>query len=169
MTQPTPTLDYAYDPRPRHARSLIGWVLFIGLAIMLFLLLKNNRGATLPLALSDFKIELLSGNVREVTISPDELAGTFKRPRTIGGMTAFRVTLPQGMGAQWSFTQWVLDNNVGAATVNADNGSNVVMQVLLPMIPWLLVFLFIWFFVFRHLRRTAPVQVLPTQPNERSA
>jgi cell division protease FtsH len=43
----------------------------------------------------------------------------------------------------------------GATKVEAKNQSNLLMNILLPLVPWLLIFGFIWFFVFRQLRNSA--------------
>src|SRR5262249_59663679 len=43
--------------------------------------------------------------------------------------------------------------NMAQATV--ENSPNWVLQVLPPLIPWLLIFLFVWFFIFRQLRNSA--------------
>src|SRR5207247_1206744 len=42
-----------------------------------------------------------------------------------------------------------------AIAVKVENNTNLILQVLLPLIPWLLIFGFIWFFVFRQLRNSA--------------
>jgi hypothetical protein len=42
------------------------------------------------------------------------------------------------------------------ATLRLENNPNVLGNILLPVVPWLLIFLFIWFFIFRQLRRQSP-------------
>jgi len=79
---------------PRRARAgWIGWVLFVGLAILLFTLLRSAGGPT------------------------------------SGGPAAPAVPLPPTVPPRGS-----------------------VANVFLPLVPWLLIFLAIWFFVFRLLR-----------------
>ena len=56
--------------------------------------------------------------------------------------------------SNWDFTAWLLDHR-GTADVKVDNNQNLLINMLLPMIPWLLIFGFIWFFVFRQLRNSA--------------
>ena len=46
-------------------------------------------------------------------------------------------------------------NKRGDTKVEAKNQSNLLMNILLPLVPWLLIFGFIWFFVFRQLRNSA--------------
>ncbi len=45
--------------------------------------------------------------------------------------------------------------NRGDTKVDAENSSNLVTTILLPLVPWLLIFGFIWFFLFRQLRNSA--------------
>lgn len=78
----------------------------------------------------------------------------------------FSVTLPQGVTESWAFVQWVLDNRRDAQ-VTVDNNSSLLVNILVPLIPWLLIFGFIWFFVFRVLRRVQIQQPAP-QPQESS-
>ena len=39
--------------------------------------------------------------------------------------------------------------------MDSKNQSNLLMNILLPLVPWLLIFGFVWFFVFRQLRDIA--------------
>jgi ATP-dependent Zn protease len=47
------------------------------------------------------------------------------------------------------------------AEVRVENNPNLFVNLVLPLVPWLLIFLFIWFFVFRQLRKASPQ---PTKP-----
>jgi len=169
-------LDYATPmPRPRlFARGVFGWVLFIGLAVMLFVLLKTSQANVADISLDNFEQQLLSNNVSSVRLDADELTGFFVTPpRGLPGMTKFRATLPQGLSGNWSFVEWLLDNR-GPATITATNSQNVLLQVILPFIPWLLIFGAVWFFLFRQLRKNAghaprPTPVVIVDPSKEGA
>jgi len=135
-------------------KGLFGWVLFIALAVMLFMLMNKQKSNHARIPLSEFNRLLKYERVARVTVGKDELYGEFKRPETINGqqIAKFRVDLPQGMSETWSFNQWLLDN-AGDAMVDVDNQQSMLMQFVLPLVPWLLIFAFIWFFVFRQLRK----------------
>jgi ATP-dependent Zn protease len=167
---------YSMPPKPRGAfgRGLLGWVLFIGLAVMLLLVLRNRaHPPSGEIALSDFHELLRAGKVEYVTIQDDELQGKLQQQQAIpaAGMKQvlyFRVSLPPNMSSDWKFSQWVLDNANGAR-VSADSGSSLLMNIVVPLIPWLLIFGFIWFFVFRQLRGQAgrtqqPMSVFVVNP-----
>jgi ATP-dependent Zn protease len=126
---------------------------------MLVLLTRNrNNAETTEIPLSEFRTLLRNGDVVSVTIEDAELHGKLMRQVPLGPSLApglhFRTRLPQNMGSNWAFVQWVLDNSNGA-TVNTDSGGSLLMNIVVPLIPWVLIFGFIWFFVFRQLRGQA--------------
>src|SRR3954462_8663989 len=135
----------------RFGRGVFGWVLFILLAIMLFVLVqgKNRQSHTIPIG--DFWTLLNADQVQTVTIEGDELVGEFKTdqqiPNIVGKVKSFRSPIPTGTSTDWQFTRDILDHK-GTAAVNVENSQNLVLQVVIPLIPWLLIFGFIWFFVF---------------------
>jgi hypothetical protein len=160
--QPYP-LNYGYGQPKKRRWGLFGWVLFIFLAITLVMLLKNTHPAFQKIPLSDFYSELLAGNVAQVTIDGDDLTGEIVDRKT-GAKTWFLAQVPTGTSSNWGYTQWLLANANGA-TVLVNNQSNLLMNILLPLVPWLLIFGFIWFFVFRQLRARSSGQVtMPAVP-----
>src|ERR1700733_6153151 len=144
----------------RFGRGVFGWVLFIGLAVMLFMLVQKQSRNYTPINLDTFWTNLNNGKVKELTISGDEIQGQFSQkipsPNS-PDIEFFRTTLPTGTSSGWDFTRDILKaagNHEGVA-VKVENNQNILLQVILPLIPWLLIFGFIWFFVFRQLRNSA--------------
>jgi cell division protease FtsH len=140
----------------RFSRGVFGWVLFVVLAIMLFMLLNQGKKNEQKLNIGDFATELKAGRIKSVTIESDEIHGetTTEIPSPDGkGSRFFHTEIPTGVANDWGFTQWVLDNK-GAASVDVTNGNNVLINLIVPLVPWLLIFGFIWFFVFRQLRNS---------------
>jgi ATP-dependent Zn protease len=155
--------------RPKKWRGAFGWVLFIGLAVMLFMLLSKQETAVGRVSLSDFVDHLRNGRVSVVTLEGDEVTGRFTSPQPATGEKTtlwFRTSLPKGVTGDWAFIQWLLEHRRGA-DVYVRGQNSLVTNILLPLIPWLLIFGFIWFFVFRPLRKSTsikPTQVLITWP-----
>jgi ATP-dependent Zn protease len=158
---PQPVINYA-SPGPTRpprsfAKGIFGWVLFIGLAVMVFIVLQGNRQPALEIPLSELTTELSNGNVREVVVDGDTLRGHFvKAPANRPSAStagAFRIELPPTMSQSWSFMQWLLEHRMDAE-VRVENNPNTLANLLLPLVPWVLIFGFIWFFVFRQLRKT---------------
>src|SRR4051812_17827758 len=141
----------------RFGRGVFGWVLFIGLAVLLFMLVqKQNRVPSIDLSL--FWTQLDQGKISELTLESDEIRGkfypAFKNPKG-EDITDFRTTLPPNAIMDFRLIEHILDKAKDHAVVKVENNTNIVLQVLLPLIPWLLIFGFIWFFVFRQLRNSA--------------
>jgi cell division protease FtsH len=135
-------------------------VLFIGLAVMLFMLVNKQQRSYTSVNLDSFWTNLNNGKVKELTIEGDEIQGQFSQKISFPNLPDieyFRTTLPTGTSSGWDFTRDILkaaSNHEGVA-VKVENNQNILLQVILPLIPWLLIFGFIWFFVFRQLRNSA--------------
>ena len=179
MEQPRPqppqqALDYMTPPpapaRVRFGRGVLGWVLFIGLSVMLFFLLSSKQGPYRTLPLSAFVQRLETGQISSIVLDGDEISGT----TAAGG--GYRTTLPPGMSGNWQFVQWLIETGRGAsAVVEVRSQNNLLANIVVPLIPWLLIFSFIWFFVFRQLRKagktnqttaviTGPGRWIPDEP-----
>jgi ATP-dependent Zn protease len=171
--QPLHYLGQTPAPPPRRLRlgGSFGWVLLIGIAVMLFMLLstKNRTYKTLPL--SEFKARLEAKEVESASIEGDEIAGTLANgPAGV----EFRTPLPPGLSGNWDFIRWLLERAGPHTVVQVRSQNNYVVNILLPLIPWVLIFGFIWFFVFRQLRRaggqphviTGPGRWVPDEPGK---
>ena len=141
-------------------KGLFGWVLFISLAVVLFMLLNKHETRYTPISLGEFTRHLDNDRVRFVDIGNDQLYGEFMSPQAAGDsnvpITEFRVPLPKDVTKDWQFTQWLLNNRRGAGLgVRSGGGADTFKEILVPLIPWVLIFGFIWFFVFRQMRKNA--------------
>jgi ATP-dependent Zn protease len=159
-----PFASYAYPqtqnvpPRgSKLGRGLFGWVLFIGLAVMLFVVLNNRSTAHNDISITEFRKAVMDGNIAEVSVQDDYIQGRFIKPmqtqRSATGIAQFRVDIPKGVGTDWRFLDWMMEHGI---TLRANNNSNLHSSVLIPLIPWLLIFCFIYIFIFRQLRKSSP-------------
>jgi ATP-dependent Zn protease len=161
MSQPTARSEIPFAARApkRSGRGWIGWIIFLIVAVLLFFALqkKPSTGAEIPI--SEFTTQLSSGNVSQVVVDGDTLRGRFVTPQALGSKVVkfdeFHSELPPGTSQSWTFIQWLLDHRQ-EATVRVENNSNLVANLIVPLIPWLLIFGFIWFFLFRQLRTHQP-------------
>jgi ATP-dependent Zn protease len=162
---PPQPLNYMGSPpvapqlrQPSFARRSFGWILFIGLAIMMFMLLSTKGGTAYPaIPLNEFADQLKRQQVVSVTVEGDEITGALRTPLNLPNGTRvmqFRTALPPGATGDWKFMQWLLETGQGSTRIDVRGANNYVVNILLPLIPWLLIFGFIWFFVFRNLRKT---------------
>ena len=141
----------------RFGRGLFGWFVFGSLCVLLFILL-NQRGRTASLIdFSDFRAELTNKNVSQVTFEGDELVGEFATAVKLPGkgeVKRFRVEVaPTSLSHELGL--WILTQAPAGTKLKVENSQNLLATILVPLIPWLLIFGFIWFFIFRQLRNSA--------------
>ena len=150
-TKPGTTGQANKDGGMRFGRGLLGWFLFIGLALTLVFLLNQKNHAYKRIGVSDVIHHL--GNLQALEIDGDELNGSFLSAQLIGTekVTEFTASLAVGQSADWRFQERLIDG-APSAQIKVDNNQNFLMQILLPFIPWLLVIVFLWFVIFRQLR-----------------
>ncbi len=150
----------------RFGRGLFGWVLFIGLAIMLFMLLKNKNNSAQQIPFSEFVKKLQADKIESLTVEQEEVTGKFVGDGEMvgvgrtGGMPQktqyFRTTVPPTPNI-FEFTKYLIEIQGPSKTtrIEVEGGNSLLINILLPLVPWLLIFGFIWFFVFRQLRNSA--------------
>jgi len=156
------------NPRPnpnggglKFGRGLIGWMLFFGLAILFFMLMKKGGTAYTSVSYSDFETKLVAGEVRDIEVDGNEATGNFTKPLTLNnggpGVTTYRVLLSTDQMVAAEMVNRILDKRPAGTSTKFEfkQNNNLVINLLLPLIPWLLIFGFIWFFVFRQLRNSS--------------
>ncbi|HYE17044.1 MAG TPA: ATP-dependent zinc metalloprotease FtsH, partial [Tepidisphaeraceae bacterium] len=144
----------------RMGRGLFGWVLFIALAVMLFIVLQGTRKQAQDVSMTELEVQARNGNVAELVVDENVVKGKFHRPEeTPHKIANFRCEVPLNQVSSPWLMNWVMDlaRKKGDITipVKAENNQNLLSTILIPLIPWLLIFAFIWFFVFRQLRNSA--------------
>src|SRR5437870_7764368 len=98
-------------PGMKFGRGIFGWALFIGLAVMLFVFLKNTQGGTYDVAWSDFQAQLLANNVKEIKLDTDEITGEFIAPPAFTNtLVKFKTVLPSGVSTQFEFLKWLTEH-----------------------------------------------------------
>jgi cell division protease FtsH len=139
----------------RFSRGLFGWFICGALCIALFLMINKQAGSHATLSIGDVFTQLKADNVMSVQVEPDQVKGEFKHAVPFAGLpavTKFRADIPVGSAPE--VMVYFLDKGL-SADISAENNQNIVMTILVPLIPWLLIFAFIWFFVFRQLRNSS--------------
>src|SRR5688572_8683054 len=144
----------------RFGRGLFGWVLFIGLAVMLFIVLNSKSRSATDIPLTEMEVQATNGNIKALTIDDHVVRADLVTGIQVGNannVTRVRTEVPAHVVGQWGYVEWAkgLVSKSNGAKVTAENSQNLVMNLLLPLVPWLLIFAFIWFFVFRQLRNSA--------------
>ena len=141
----------------KFGRGVFGWLLFIGLAVMLIMLLKGGNENYRDVVVSDLLNQLDRGKVQELVIDGTEVTGTFTEDFQSGtgpGFKKFKTNVSAGGGIPETVIAQIIDKR-GPAKLDMKDSNSLLLNVLVPLIPWLLIFGFIWFFIFRQLRNSA--------------
>ena len=137
----------------RMSRGLGIWAFLLALFVVLIVLVKNNSEQTRPKTMNDFQLHLSDSEVERVVIKDTSLVFSLKNTDgEPGGSNKFRVEWPPQ--AIEGVVNMIL-NAPNAPECISDQDDNLVLQILVAMLPWLLIFVVIYFFVFRQLRNTA--------------
>ncbi len=139
------------DPNMRMSRGVMSWLVFVALAIMLVVLLNQGMDDRERISYGEFLSLVDEGNIEEVIIRNTQIRGTRKLVQgdTGTGTRKFETTILPSMMSD-TFAEKI-KLKVPDAKIRVEEDS-VLVQVLIGLLPWLLIFAFIWFFVFRQLR-----------------
>lgn len=168
-----PPLPYATPALEFQKRSTWSWLKWVVIALVVLLMMGSclflfayrppNGSPQIPL--SEFRRVLLANGVANVSIDGDSLSGTFKVSTPIMeaagpvSVTRFETQLPSGT-CNWQFVQWLLEN-AGTARVDVSVSNNFLMQMVVPLIPWILIFGFVVFFLRRSGKTSAALRQQP--------
>ncbi len=146
--------------RVRMSRGVMSWVGFILIALMILMLINDGFKGPKKLTIEEFWTNVDNGNVKTVVITDDALRGTMKsdhQGKAVGAaeQEKFEVKYPPKAIDQALIDNLLAKSKEKGFNVSYDETSGLYVQLLVSIIPWLLIILFIWFFVFRQLRTSA--------------
>ena len=106
---PNSPLNYATPAPPgwvppqnpnRFRKGLFGWLVFIGLAVMLIILVQQSKKQVTDIPLNEFYDRLAAGDVQSLTVETDAVHGVFRTPISLPGtgvtLKYFKAPLPTG-------------------------------------------------------------------------
>jgi cell division protease FtsH len=136
----------------RMSRGVLSWVVFIVFSLMLVMMVMTNMTNRTDLSWDAFRSELVDKNIEKVTIREDSIIGELKESKTANQNKNFLVELLPGKMDLYKLVNEDFPRYCPEAKIVFDNNSNIVWQIIFQMVPWILIFAFIWFVVFRQLR-----------------
>lgn len=137
----------AAPARSRRGRSVFLWVVFVGIAIVLFLLMSKQGVPYKSISLDDFLARVEVEGVTSVVLNGDEITGR------LSDGSQYRTALPAGLSADWNFVHWLIDKTRGTAHVQVQSERNGFAMLFASVVPWALIFFLVWLFVVRPLRK----------------
>lgn len=147
------------NPRPRPggpnlkvpSRGILSWMIFLGLALMLVVLLTSGVNKPKPINISTFWKWVQNGQIETVRIQEDGITGTRKAAANDTERSNLEFELQYPVQAMDSEFMRELRSALPDAAIKFEPRSKVLIT-LLSLLPWLLLLAFFWFFVFRQLR-----------------
>lgn len=137
-------------PPMRFSRSALGWVIFFLFALMLVMMFFRNMDAP-DIRWDQFITHVEDGNITKLVIKEGEATGEFRNVPGQGETNKFSVGLPKKNFDEKEFADDVLKSNPDAE-VSFPPRNDALLQVMIGLVPWILIFVVAWFFIFRQLR-----------------
>ncbi|MCG3126707.1 MAG: ATP-dependent zinc metalloprotease FtsH [Phycisphaerae bacterium] len=131
------------------------WVVIFGLVLMLLFLLNQSRTAANRISISDFDNYLANHAIRKIVVKEHSIVGELKEaPATSTNQSKlFECNYP--FAAQnFEDVRKRVEKTDGAVKIEYQPENNLLFNMMISLIPWILVFAVGWFFVFRQLRQT---------------
>jgi len=138
---------------PRVSRSVMQWLLLVGVVLLLVTMFGNQFGAPTTISITEFNKLVENRQIKSLRIIQTDglIEGTKTGPsegEPANASRQFKVTYPPAAIDDAFITRLV---ETSGAEVVADR-PNQFMVLLVTMLPWLLILAFLWFFVFRQIR-----------------
>jgi len=143
-------------PPPRLSRSAFSWIVIFGLALLLLLMLNRGMDGGYKISIDDFWNYVENGDVVAVVVKNDSLLGEFKRtpPSAPEGTKRFEVPYPSPTQDFEGFRKELSEKGQGKVRLDYQPGNSMLISILVSTLPWLLLIIIVWLFLFRQLRQT---------------
>ncbi len=144
-------------PRMRMSRGVASWIGFILIAVMIAMIVSQQMPQADVISIDEFWRHAEANHFAEILISDERITGSFRedvpgRPHGPSATRKFKVNYRVDRVAE---VEAQLRKVCPNTKISYEPGGAPYTQLLIGIIPWLLIFGFIWFFVFRQLRASA--------------
>ncbi|MCP4708959.1 MAG: ATP-dependent zinc metalloprotease FtsH [Planctomycetes bacterium] len=132
----------------RPGRNSYHWVILLLMAMIMLVLFGRLSPQADKIRMDEFLQRLDNGDVKKVTISSDDMKGEMHESAMVGlesQTPQFRVNITPDQVA------W-LSGKLEASSIEWDIKKPSIFNQLIYFIPWILIFVFMYFFVFRQFR-----------------
>lgn len=143
----------------RFGQGVFGWVLLIVLLMFAFLYFIGQNSGEKTIDANEFWAQLKADNITKVTIDGNEVTGTFKEAYNNGKpeqapFKEFRARISAELAVSDNLAREIRTTSPSTALSIKENPS-AFSTLLVNLIPWIVLFGLIWFFVIRQLRNSA--------------
>ena len=143
-------------PNMKMHRNIFSWLILLGVAMLLVGVLSDNMQPSKPLSITEFEQLVADKQITKLVIRED---GTIEGLKLVPEVTApgavpppdrFTVLYPRE-AIDSEFVNRLVTELKGVADVKAEKPSQFLL-IVLSMLPYILIFGVIWFFIFRQIR-----------------
>jgi len=143
-------------PVSRPPRGMFGWMAFFAIALLLLMLLNQSWPRPRVISVHQLKTYLDQGRIEQLVISTDSILGKLRPTGEAkpGESLRFKVEVRPGLLDDGEFYRYLglFDAAEKGVDVRWETTRGVFYDLLVNTLPWILVFGFLWFFLFRQLR-----------------
>ncbi|MEM6315854.1 MAG: ATP-dependent zinc metalloprotease FtsH, partial [Planctomycetota bacterium] len=141
----------------RFHKGLMGWVIIIFGAIMILYIMTYRADNRVTVDFTVVQQENRAGNVAEIEFSSESAKGKFREAiehPTAEGETFLEFTARTPVNySTHNWDKFIADAPEAVKPIaRAERGTSLFVQILVPLIPWILLIGLIWFFFIRQLR-----------------
>ena len=139
-------------PSPKMSRGVFGWVIILSFAMMLVLLLNKQWDPVEKIDLNQFWTLVDNGEIEELTIQEESIKGIRAKGSgdEINAVYAFQVDYPPAAIDGELIT--MLRSKLPNSKIQRQKSGSYLVTFLIGLLPWVLLFAFVWFFFIRQLR-----------------
>jgi len=138
-------------PNLKMSRGIVSWLIFIGLALMLLAVLSSAGVRAKQIGIDQFWTEVQNGRIEKIVLRDDSITGKFLPSQGTDPKESldFELLYPP-TAIDDAFVQRLLSESPNTEITREPK--SIWVNLMVSLLPWLLIFAFIWFVVFRQLR-----------------
>jgi len=139
----------------RVSRGALGWLVFIGMVLLLFALLHYNQQPTEEIGITQFYTYLDNGQIEQIVIKDQSITGRF-RPmagRAENAEPNFKVDYPPSAIDSQFVEDLAKRGKAHGTQVKYKGNDSIFLKVLVSMLPWVVIIGLFWFLVLRQMRQ----------------
>ncbi len=148
--------DGQRQPKPnmRMPRGIFGWVVVVSFILMLLMLLHQSMNRAVPMPRSVFDRKLEVGEIEEVKLRDDAIEGVRKLGASDqpNANPRFRVAWPQPAKNEELVARLQKYLTDTGGSWEYQPSSTLLMNLIVPLLPWVLIVGIFWFFILRPMR-----------------
>ncbi len=149
--EPVPDQQKPGGPKLKMSRGVVSWLVFIGVALMLLVMLNNAGGRAKLISIDEFWTRAGNGEIDKIVLRDDSITGEFRSTQGAAPSqpTNFELLYPPN-AIDDAFVNRLLRESPNAKI--SREPKSIWVSIMVTLLPWFLILAFIWFVVFRQLR-----------------